>query len=349
MELESSRLQSNYPLIEASSPTPSGIHFPPTKNLNMASSTKSRSISFSTEATRTRYPANIKATPTNTSSTRPATKMTLMQTYRVAHQARAKLAREAARADHDLRRLVGHANMLDSLMCELAEAEREQENWFDQTVRGAVTADMVVEEPAEDWHLEDAESDDSDSDSDSDSDVEVDEDEIEVHHVRRPTTSMAPRQQPRSSAIRSAPTPTVPPRPAVTVSVVPLDLDDDEEYEDDEADSGDLALVRTRSHPPPDLLPDSEDDSEDDDDASMPPSPPQPVMHHFTDAERKAISTTSYYDQSSSMDSTTSSPSSSSSPSSAHLTISTDTHPSLFVNEDYFLPRRATPTAVSAC
>ena len=52
--------------------------------------------------------------------------MSITQTYYLSHKARAKLSREAAQPDHDLRLLVGHANLLDSLMLELAEAEQEQ-------------------------------------------------------------------------------------------------------------------------------------------------------------------------------------------------------------------------------
>ncbi len=77
--------------------------------------------------------------------------------------------------------------MLDSLMLELADAEREQESWFNQSVRGASTpapprarhvqwADAVVEEPDEDWQAEDA---DSDADSDSSSDF-GDDDDVEM-------------------------------------------------------------------------------------------------------------------------------------------------------------------------
>lgn len=48
--------------------------------------------------------------------------MSITQTYYLAHTARGKLSHEAAQADHNLRLLVGHANLLDSLMLELAEA-----------------------------------------------------------------------------------------------------------------------------------------------------------------------------------------------------------------------------------
>src|ERR1700733_3561749 len=63
--------------------------------------------------------------------------MSITQTYYLAHKARAKLAFEAGRSDHNLRLLVGHANLLDSLMLELADAEREQESWFNQSVRAS--------------------------------------------------------------------------------------------------------------------------------------------------------------------------------------------------------------------
>ncbi|KAK3933680.1 hypothetical protein QBC46DRAFT_230105, partial [Diplogelasinospora grovesii] len=60
-------------------------------------------------------------------------KMSVTQTYSLAHKARAKLSSEAARSNHNLRLLVGHANLLDSLMLKLADTERQQESWFDQS------------------------------------------------------------------------------------------------------------------------------------------------------------------------------------------------------------------------
>jgi hypothetical protein len=64
-------------------------------------------------------------------------KMSITQTYFLAHSARNKLCKEAARPDHDLRLLVGHANTLDSLMLDLANVEQEQEWWFSDIVSGA--------------------------------------------------------------------------------------------------------------------------------------------------------------------------------------------------------------------
>jgi hypothetical protein len=177
-------------------------------------------------------------------------KMSLTQTYYVASVARSKLGKEASRPDHNLRLLVGTANLLDSLMIELQNAEREQEAWFNQTLKKAQKSedkhiqwlDTIVQEDDED-------SDDAASDS-SDSDSEFDEEEFEMQ---------APLKRLRS--------------PPVTVTSTELDMDEDV-YSDDE-DSSELALTRTQSHSshPPELVDDS--DSEDD---SPPASPPQSTM-----------------------------------------------------------------------
>ena len=97
--------------------------------------------------------------------------LSLTQTYFLAHSSRQKLSKEAARPDHDLRLLVGHANMLDALMVDLASAEQEQERWFNKSVSGAKSE----EEPTEEWaetiveeRLEDAESSDDESEADED-------------------------------------------------------------------------------------------------------------------------------------------------------------------------------------
>jgi hypothetical protein len=196
--------------------------------------------------------------------------MSITQTYYLAHSARSKLSKEASRADHNLRLLVGHANLLDSLMIQLAEAEQEQEQWFNQTVRGATEAsegesrnsrhiqwaDTIMEEPEEDWDAEDA---DSDSDSDSDSEYGAEE-ETSVYVASR--TSSHP-----------------------SVTITPLEVDD-EDY-DSEEDNEELALVRSPSRTLPELSDDSDDDSEDD---SMPPSPPQATLE-FSEQQPKQIPT----------------------------------------------------------
>lgn len=239
--------------------------------------------------------------------------MSLTQTYNLAHTARGKLSKEANRADHHLRLLVGHANLLDSLTLELAEAQREQEHWFNQTVW---LAEDIVEE-------DDDDSDPSDS-SDDDSDVDIDE--VEEKEERR-----IGGQQGGVGLFRRSDHPTSSTDVRITVSPIEFDEgeddeDDDEEYEDDEADSGDLALVRTSSHSTPELLQDDDDESEDD----MPPSPPQPILHDFTEDERKAISTTSFYDEQRFQPPSTSS------------RLRTEPTPLFDADQEYFLPRPTT-------
>lgn len=182
--------------------------------------------------------------------------MSITQSYFLAHKARAKLSREAAQPDHDLRLLVGHANLLDSLMLELAEAEREQESWFNQSVRGASPAkatqdrhvqwaDRIEEETEEQY--------DSGSDSsDSEDDYDV-EDDVEMTNA--PAT------------LRPVP--------------APVAARDDEMEEDDlEEDYAQLELTRTTSHssPPPELV--DHDSESSDDESAMPPSPPQPLLSY---------------------------------------------------------------------
>ncbi|KAF2663726.1 hypothetical protein BT63DRAFT_110850 [Microthyrium microscopicum] len=172
-------------------------------------------------------------------------KMSLSQTYFIASSARSKLGKEAMRPDHNLRLLVGHANLLDALMIELRDAEREQEAWFNASVKKAQKeeepkhirwADTIVEE-------EDDDSEDSDSDSD------FDEDDFEMAIPRN---------------IMQSP---------VTISSRELDEDEEEMGYEDLEDNDDLALTRTSSHPP-ELVHDS--DSEDD--SSPPTTPPQAVL-----------------------------------------------------------------------
>ncbi|KAH6694092.1 hypothetical protein F5X68DRAFT_48928 [Plectosphaerella plurivora] len=207
--------------------------------------------------------------------------MSVTQTYYLAHKARAKLSTEAARADHDLRLLVGHANLLDSLMLELADAEREQESWFNQSVRGATEeraekkdrhiqwADAIVEDPEEDWHADDADSysDSSDSSSEYDSEEEEDVDMADVVSLRR-----------LPSAKPAAP-------------LLSVDEDDDMEEDDLEEDYAQLELVRTSSHntnSPPELV-QHDLDSDSSDDESMPPSPPNTILT-FSEKEAKESS-----------------------------------------------------------
>ncbi len=203
-------------------------------------------------------------------------KMSLTQTYHVAASARSKLGREAARPDHDLRLLVGHANLLDALMLELAEAEREQERWFEQTVRRVAGdepkhvrwVDAVVEEDiaVDDDEEMDERTEENASDS---SDSDYDDDPLRITFPLR--------------KLKAAP-----------VHVTTTEVDDEEDSDEDmfdEEDDEEHALTRTHSHPPELVL---DDDSEDD--LPSPPSPPQPTFT-FTEKQRQAIATTAYYDE----------------------------------------------------
>jgi len=199
--------------------------------------------------------------------------MSITQAYFLAHKARAKLSSEAARPDHDLRLLVGHANLLDSLMLDLAEAEREQESWFNQSVRGASSpktdnkhiqwADRIVEEPEQDWQAEDAESDSSDDDSDfsDDEDVEM-ADAVSLRRIASHT--------------------------AVKDYGYDDDMEDDDysSDEEDEEDYAQLALQRTPSHSTASSPPELDHDSDTSEDESMPPSPPTVVISAFSDKKQ---------------------------------------------------------------
>lgn len=186
--------------------------------------------------------------------------MSLTSTYMVASTARSKLGREAGRADHNLRLLVGHANLLDSLMVELQEAEREQEAWFNQSVRKA----SKPEEPRHiQWMDEIAEAEEDDSDDESDF---GEEDEILFDiPVRK---------------LKAAP-----------VELSSDEMDEDMEFDED-SDDDELALQRTPSkHSPPELSYEEEDsDSEDEC-----PSPEDTVLE-LSEKQRQAITTTAFYD-----------------------------------------------------
>ena len=227
-------------------------------------------------------------------------KMSLTQTYYLAHTARGKLSKEAAKGDHDLRLLVGHANLLDGLMLDLANAEQEQENWFNQTVKSNTKASEepkhiqwadTIPEELEEAIEEEFYADNSDSDSDSD-----DEEEVEY----------------------SQPTP----RKALQATVSSVEIDEDEEMADDDYEDS-LTLTRTPSIHPPELLHgDSDSDSDDD----MPPSPPQTEipLDAFTQKQRQAIATTSFYQ----------------SDRSDHPASLPESDQSSFFDEGFYLPQR---------
>lgn len=204
----------------------------------------------------------LSAIPSHLRPAGPSRKtMSVTQTYYLAHKARGKLSREAAQPDHDLRLLVGHANLLDSLMFELAEAEREQERWFNQSVRGASSSKPAADKRHIQWAdrvVEEAivEEEEYDSDSSSDSD----DSEFDYYDEDETATATAVSV-------------------AAPASPMMVQHDDFEEEYDDEEDYAQLSLARTPSHSgsPPELTIDHDSDSSDDE--SMPPSPADSTLH----------------------------------------------------------------------
>lgn len=107
--------------------------------------------------------------------------------------------KEASRADHNLHRLVGHANLLDHLMLDLASAEEEQEAAYNnsytvparapapapQSKQHIIWADTVVEEEREEDDVYDA-----GSDNEETSQVFDDDEEEDLTLTRTPSHSV---------------------------------------------------------------------------------------------------------------------------------------------------------------
>lgn len=193
--------------------------------------------------------------PGSTASPAKKQRMSLTQTYYIASTARSKLSREASRADHDLRLLVGHANLLDTLMIELQDAEREQEAWFNESIKASKPEPATRHIQWIDSIAEELEEDSSDEESDDESFYDEDDD-----------------------FVRATPS---------TYSVSTVEVDDDE-FEDFEFDA-EHALTRVDSHPPELVHGDS--DSEDE---SMPPSPTQEAMDLQESQHAQPIKTTPF-------------------------------------------------------
>lgn len=211
--------------------------------------------------------------------------MAYTYTFQLAQRARVKLQREASRHDHNLRLLVGHANLLDSLMISLVEAGREQENWFNETVRGNMAQEAEDDEDDEEEHEsvhmventdrrwqseaegrvmmtqydDDLSSDESDSDSDcSDDDME------DIHYSSMPALTRKPSYKSLPSSYFGT----------TTIGVTEVEEYDDD-FPSDEDEDGDedgmYPLQRTASHGSPPML---VADLSDDEDEPTPPSPP---------------------------------------------------------------------------
>lgn len=241
-------------------------------------------------ATASSSPARYYSSAPSNISSRQDTFIT--QTYSLAHTARRKLAREASRADLHLGRLVGHANLLDSLMLELSRAERErhlesqrqqqQMRFYERNTvpsscssRHVQWVDRVVEKAEEDWEVSDADSTESDSDYDSDESEEMEADMVSLQRVpsHRLESYMlpppTPSPSPSSSKILSQP-PSVP-KVSLTIPQKSEDCQEDLEI---------LQLEYTSSHSssfPPEL----DDDSDSSDEELMPPSPPADIRPKF--------------------------------------------------------------------
>ncbi|KAJ5557901.1 hypothetical protein N7513_003487 [Penicillium frequentans] len=203
-------------------------------------------------------------------------KISITQTYYLAHTARKKLNREASRTDHDLRLLVGHANLLDSLMLDYADTKREHEQWFNKTVgatkasqeesRHIKWASTLVNEAEEDWDSEDASDLESDFSESEEDESDFDEPGFVIHTPNR----------------RRAPS-LVTPTPKDLLEEDVGDYTDSNFEFNDAEDLGELSLTRLPSHQsPPELLIDSDDEFED---AACPQSPPQPTFESFNEKE----------------------------------------------------------------
>lgn len=215
-------------------------------------------------------------------------KMSIARSYYLARRARSKLSAEAARHDHDLRLLVGHANLLDSLMIHLAEAERDQEEWFNQAIQGNMIAEEEeeYEEDSRDWPQSQPETQgwlatdyesDTESEEEEDEEEEDSEDEMEFTEYELSTSSKGSPSGPRYQTI-------------IGVSEVDEDYDDEEDEEDED---GLYTLTRTVSHRPPQLVADMSDDEEEE---SNPPSPPQVTLSSFS-SKKGSSSKPTYFHQ----------------------------------------------------
>lgn len=207
--------------------------------------------------------------------------------YHIAQTARCKLAQAASQPDHDLRLLVGHANMLDALMLNLARSTSNGSRG--RSVSYGPTARTPPQSPnrhraadARDQHIRwaDMVATDEDneeaivSDSDLDSDVDSDESDSEEDYED---------ERDDADTVPSFPTAFKVPQLRVTTRELANeedDADDYDDYDDYDDDGQDLTLTRVPSHSqPPELLHDPEDYSSEED--SPPPSPPHSALAQF--------------------------------------------------------------------
>ena len=197
--------------------------------------------------------------------------------------------------------VAGHANLLDSLMIHLADAEAEQERWYANTVRGHESESEWAESEGYGSLAADYESDEDSSESEYDSDEAggedgEDEDEQKVLHsvyARARGSRYLARHETIVEEDEEDEGGDEEPAAAEAAEAMEEAMEEAAQQqarretvmavaEEDEDDDGMFALTRTPSHRPPSLCSDVSDDDDDDDDdddpaARTPPSsPPQP-------------------------------------------------------------------------
>lgn len=100
-----------------------------------------------------------------------------------------------------LSRLVGHANMLDELMINLANAEQEQERWFNKSLSGPREEEEISHEETIMEEPEEAEDEESSDESDyeeefkptkDEDDMEMDDEEDESLSLTRTASRHSP-------------------------------------------------------------------------------------------------------------------------------------------------------------
>jgi hypothetical protein len=159
-----------------------------------------------------------------------------------------KLGKEASRAEHELRRLVCHANILDMLMEELSDRERGLEGRVNALIRAAPEPRQGRRVQFIDTIVEELEEVESDSDSGDSSDYDSDSDSDEGKGTSR-----------RSTKVKS-------PVPKLWVGYVASQdrLADENEAVDQDAEDGDLVLQRWPSKGfVPELTRDGDSESDD--------------------------------------------------------------------------------------
>lgn len=166
---------------------------------------------------------------------------------------------------------LGHANLLDTLMIHLTEAERDQEQWFNSMVRGNEESresrefPETIEEESEGYGSLAA-------DYDTESDTSSESDDGEMEDVELGYSLLAREASFMYSSTRTTTT-------IIGVSELDEGYDEagDDTEEEDEDEDGMYSLTRTTSRRPPSLCSDYSDEEEEE---SNPPSPPQPTIPH---------------------------------------------------------------------